>query len=94
MDFSNHENGKNLVFLGTFQLLPNFRLLENQNQGKFRKSQQSKFRSTSNNVIYAKKNCLGAQQILQWPFSKYPKYQNIFGILSMFICLLPYILKS
>ena len=73
MNFSNHENGKNLAFSRNFPFLPNFRLLENQNQDKLRKSQYLKLRSTSNNVIYPKELVPGLNRFYRGHF------QNIFN---------------
>ena len=72
MNLSNHENNENLALSQTFQFLPNFRFLQ--------KSQWQKFRSTPINAIYAKRIVPGLNRFLQWPFAKYPKYQNIFWL--------------
>ena len=79
MNFSNYENDENLVFSRIFPFLPNFRLLQNQNQGKFRKPQQQKFRSTSNNVIYAKRFVLGLNRFYSGHFQNTPNIKTFFG---------------
>ena len=54
MNLINHKNGENLAFMRSLQFLPNFKLLYNQNQDKFRKSQHfSKFLSTLGCVFFA-----------------------------------------
>ena len=36
MNLIDHKNGENLAFMRSLQFLPNFKLLDNQNQNKFR----------------------------------------------------------
>ena len=81
MNFSNHENGENLAFSPIFPFLPNFRLLQNQNEleGKFRKSQRQKFRSTSNNVIYAKRIVPGLSRFYSGHFQNTLDIKTFFG---------------
>ena len=79
MIFSDHENGENLAFWRIFPFLPNFRSLQNQNQDKFRKSQRYKFRSTSNNVIYAERIISGLNRFYSGHFQNTPNIETFFG---------------
>ena len=78
MNSSNHENGEKLAFSKKFSFLLIFRLLSNQNQGKFRKSQWQKSSSTFNNMIYPKELVPGLNRFYSGHFQNTINFYTFF----------------
>ena len=75
MNFSNHENGENLAFLGIFHFYSTLDYYKIRTKRNFKNSNGNfKFRSTYNNVMYAKR-------IVRRFYRFYGgKYRNIFRL--------------
>ena len=78
MNFSNEEYGENMAFFVKCSIFIQFQIIKNQNQDKFRKSQWQKFRSTSNNVIYAERIVSGLNRFYSDHFQNTPNIKTFF----------------